>query len=862
MANERISSIIAPSAFEELERLQGGLVTIEKQIQSFDKGLGNTKSLSQANEMLMQMSVGIEQVNENLKEQTNVRKQATNALNEELQAQKDYEKQRGIQERFEKKFQTAKAREIKQLNDATNAYKIFSKATAEQQLRYKELALTLGDNHRLTIQAQNDAIAMATRLKQLDANVLQFNRNVGNYNSVGAQFNQLLREVPNAGISARTFLISISNNVTYFAEAIQTALKNGDSLKVIFSQIGKSLFGLMGLINGAVLLLTAFAMNMGKAEKATKTAREELDEMVNSLNNYIKAQKEQSRISSSSFQVEANARKRALAELKAQGATAEEVYNAEEAYLTAKVNGLYDELNVYKDLQSAIKGYALEAEQGGRVRLETEELLAEKLQALGLTTKEIEDKKTEIYKLALNDREALERLYASEIFDINQSILDEQSAQHVAFLEYQNSLKKEEDRQDEVIHKKQKDRLEELLYLSEQVYNRRTEAYNESLTSIDNAEIEIQKRTEQRYADGLITIEEYESEKIRNANTSAERRLRIEIDYLKQVSELIYNPEQRAEMQQRINEAELEIIKIGNSEKITEDKKTASERVKAEKEANDKILALRKSLFTALQALGSVIRDLSGIQSDRLEARIRDLQKEGQLIEDNGRREVESIRNSQLTDEEKEAAIRKQEALTESQRQANEARRKEAAQQKAKFDKAAAISEIILNTSIAVIKAWTEGDPYTKAVRAGAAAAAGAAQIARAQAQPLPAYEHGTFDHVGGKFIAGEKEKELVITKSGKSYWTADKPTVYNEPSGTMVLNSEMINRIFGLAPQLISATSKRGDNTVNISEKIEAAIERGSNNTIRAIRQNRAIQNVKVDSPDYYYMSKVRGKA
>jgi len=64
----------------------------------------------------------------------------------------------------------------------------------------------------------------------------------------------------------------------------------------------------------------------------------------------------------------------------------------------------------------------------------------------------------------------------------------------------------------------------------------------------------------------------------------------------------------------------------------------------------------------------------------------------------------------------------------------------------------------------------------------------GALQAAAVLATPLPTYEFGTQDHVGGNAIVGDGNKhELAITPSGKMIKTANVPTIMSLPAHTKV---------------------------------------------------------------------------
>lgn len=893
MANERISSIAQQSVFDEIDRIQKGLLGIEKHIATIDLNLGDTKSLSQANGLLVELSVNTEKVTQKVNEQVAARKQLSAAEKEDLQFQKELEKQGKANLSTLLAIEKAKQREAKVTAEATSAYKILSKAYQDAALRAKDYSLTLGAQHPITLQAVADAQAMDARLKQLDATVGQHQRSVGNYNMVGAQFNQLLREMPNAAMGMRTMVMSLSNNLGYFAEAlVQSRQQAGSWGGALAGLATRSNLLVMG-INLAVTALTFLGMAMANSKKDTKELADETDDLTRAYARNIEALRKRRdlfNIYNRGQKDNEAALKREIDLLKAKGADELEILEAERAYNKVRIKNIQDEKTAIEGLIYATNTL-FERQKGRRIPLKDAEQDKEVIEDL-IGTIQRQTKVTE--EEARKQAEAIVREYRATggiITSLEEEraqraieIADLEAGEQIRTYEFQRTLKEEIKKEDEQAQRDAEKRLKEHYQRLRQIekergsiaqlptstgiaFQIRTEQYQQMTAGIEAAEIQLQKSIEQQYANGEITIKQYEEAKKLATEEAAKKRLQTELDYLKNVTDLVYNPTLRAQMMQRIQEAELEVLEIGNERKKRLYEQDEKDRVEAEKKANDKIKAERQALFTALQALSSVARDLLGIQSDQLGARIQQLQKEGQLIQINGNAEIEKIKASQLADAEKEKAIREQLALTESERIANEARQREAARRKAAFDKSSAITQIILDTSIAVLKALTdETTPYVvRVVNAASAGAIGAAQLARAASAPVPQYEQGTLNHPGGKFIAGEKEKELVIRPDGRAYWTADKPALYNEPKGTKVFNSEMINTVAGaaLTPQLVKAVSKGTDNNANkMAVIIEGAIERTGKETVRAIHRNRAIQNVNVTSPDFYYQVKVKGKA
>lgn len=112
--------------------------------------------------------------------------------------------------------------------------------------------------------------------------------------------------------------------------------------------------------------------------------------------------------------------------------------------------------------------------------------------------------------------------------------------------------------------------------------------------------------------------------------------------------------------------------------------------------------------------------------------------------------------------------------------------------QKAEFDKAKAIADIVINTAVAISKAYAQGP--TGIATIPLIAALGAVEIALVEAQPIPAYRlgagvNGQPKHPGGDAIVGDGGKrELAVTPTGDIIVTPAKATKTSFPRDTVVL--------------------------------------------------------------------------
>jgi hypothetical protein len=161
------------------------------------------------------------------------------------------------------------------------------------------------------------------------------------------------------------------------------------------------------------------------------------------------------------------------------------------------------------------------------------------------------------------------------------------------------------------------------------------------------------------------------------------------------------------------------------------------------------------------------------------------IQDQIDLLDKKSDHEIELIERSTLSEQDKADRISVIEARRDSQRQLLEMRQREAEKRKARFEKAAAIANIVMSTAVAVVKALGSSIPLALLT-----AALGAAQLAVAIATPIPEYKLGTKrdGHPGGPTILGDGgREEFVRLPSGKAFISPSKNTLYDLPKGTHV---------------------------------------------------------------------------
>jgi hypothetical protein len=216
-------------------------------------------------------------------------------------------------------------------------------------------------------------------------------------------------------------------------------------------------------------------------------------------------------------------------------------------------------------------------------------------------------------------------------------------------------------------------------------------------------------------------------------------------------------------------------------------------------------------------------------------------------------REIENVRTSTLTEEDKANRIKILEAQKAIDRERLEKKQREADAKKAKYEQVFNVFNIALSTIESIGKIKLKAAELTAASALNPflaplipvvlsqipfAIGIGAAQAAAVLARPIPKYAEGTDFHPGGAAIVGEgKYSEIVQTPSGNSF-IADSAMLLDLPKGSTVtpisdrvlndaMNREMLVMTAGLAKGSKKAeAAKQSDMTIAAAKMIIKAIK------------------------------------
>jgi hypothetical protein len=356
-----------------------------------------------------------------------------------------------------------------------------------------------------------------------------------------------------------------------------------------------------------------------------------------------------------------------------------------------------------------------------------------------------------------------------------------------------------------------------------------TEGLNNQLGESEKLENNRLTRLNQLYQSGAIDFETFEKRKAKIELDGLKDRLDYEIKFYESLVQLSGVDEKtKADALRKLAALRKQFTDIGNKEE-KESADTAAGLLERKKELYKELASEAVDTFQTILTAGFE-REKNAIQES-----IDMLEKKKQI-------EIEGINASALSAEEKAARIQIVEARAQAEREKLEQRQRQVEQQRARVEKAFNIAKIIADTAVAIIgqlkvTPLPAGLPFIAAI-----GAIGAAQLARVIATPIPKYGEGTEDHPGGLAILGDKnKKELVKEPSGKTYWSADKPTLYDLPRHTVVIpdsDSVVKSMIYGSIMNMGSTRAK--DESIN--KKLIDQYEKQTNRVIETIKNKREI--------------------
>ena len=775
--------------------------------------------------------------------------------------------------------------------EGVSAYNDLQKELAAASRLYKDLAASRGLDNKATLEAQKRAKDLNDQLKAIDVGMGNYQRNVGNYSSATANLNRnigiLATELPNAGISLRTFAQSLSNNITPFIASIKEVQASNKLLQAegkattsVMKSLGQSLLSInviTGIAIAVGLKLIEYFTTATKAEKemteAAKEATEAQKRLSESIGKEVADLKTLLTIAADTNRTYQE-RGKSVDELQKRFPTYFAALNRE-AILNgdvAKATELATQAIIKKAKETArIEKFTNAVSDLANLELELEKLTVQNQGTFNYYTpdqrKEIEDKisakKREVE--SLNKGIALQNeVGASEAYWLDNNA-KKQHDKNVATQKGLALMTEEERKQTTKTTKSggatkettKKDTEDMAKVILDQMNNIALSEEQITAKSLNNLLATFEKQE--------IGIEEYAAKKEQIITASEDRILDYQIqslmDYLKAEG---LQKDEIAKIEEKITD-----LRIKQTEKINKAREAAAQT------SAKNLIGFQKAMYKdaadeakkQAELEKRLAKDIAGYKRDlereliafvetaimaSYEKRIRAAQDEGENIQKKGEIEIEAINRATLSDEERQRRLDESKAITAAKEEENTRKVNAIKNQAAKTEKAITIAKIIAQTALNEVAALQYlTNPITAPLYpalAGLIAGLGAAQIATVIATPLPKYADGTTNHKGGLAILGDgKEHELIIEPNKKPYWSADTDTIYNLPKHTQVIPESKLGS---------AITQPSNKDVVMAVMEMSGLIDGGLNKLNKTIRNK---ETVRLEAKnrrwqDYYY--------
>jgi hypothetical protein len=299
------------------------------------------------------------------------------------------------------------------------------------------------------------------------------------------------------------------------------------------------------------------------------------------------------------------------------------------------------------------------------------------------------------------------------------------------------------------------------------------------------------KITEQKYNEDLLQINDrYNIDRIAQEISVQRAILAIKTTKKdKDVISAVFNGADTAEVSKissadnkDINSTADEISRLELELKNAKNKLTVDTTKGGGKDADKR----QKDEIFALQETGKAIDEIENLRQKAFEAEISRLEKLKEQVDENANNEKLRINDSIASNATKARQIAVIDAQSASAKKALDVQEAKIKEKAAIADKEAAIAKIILNTSIAAIKAPAELGPILGLAAVPIVLALGAVELALAVATPIPKYARGTENYPGGLGIWGEAGMERADLPDGTVHYSSG-PSLANFPKGTKI---------------------------------------------------------------------------
>lgn len=437
---------------------------------------------------------------------------------------------------------------------ASGSYYEMNAAMLELQKRYKALSeadreSSVGKN--LIAQAN----ALNNKLKEIDSQFGNYQRNVGNYasswNGLQMQVQQIARELPNAALGLNMFIIAISNNLPMLideikrtSDEVQRLRMEGQKTVSVWKQLMGAVFSWQTAVVVGITILTAY--------------RNEISDWVASL---FKAKKSISEIASAETNL-ANARRRGVSDSIKERTELDLLYKATQD----NKRSMQERIAAIDELRSKYPSYF--------ENMSNEEILA------GKATKSYKELRTELVANAIA-RAQLDKM--TEIASQRYEAWIKRTNQYNTYLKAQRDAEKDLQAYEEA-KKKGAWNTANLGDASKKSKEQAEKAYNAWLNLVQ--EVSKYDKTLKGMADN-INVKALVNDPGKNNKAYDDEKKKAEeyAEYIKKITE-------------DLSKSKIELIADGREREIAEISKEYDDRIKEIKGRTDEEIELRKNLET------------------------------------------------------------------------------------------------------------------------------------------------------------------------------------------------------------------------------------------------------------------------
>ncbi len=761
------SDIVDQSANVEVQKLQGEMKTLleifiqnSRAVELMRKALSNVDGYAAVTD-------AIKNTNRALDEQTKVKNQIL-ALEKHLAVAKTEEYKKLMQLREERNKNNRELREeAKNALYATDAYKKLEAEYIAASRGAKALGAELGINDQRFKTAATNANALHDRLKAIDGSMGIHTRNVGNYTSATHSLSQVLREMPAFTYSAQTGLMGISNNLPILIDqfkSVKTQVgSTGGALKVFagsllsFPNIFTVVIGLFTIFYKEIMQFVTGTKEASEATKALYAAigseTGKVEALTRQINNYNLTNEQRLKAAKDLKELYPTALKNYSAEEIAAGKAADAIMKIKTALVAVAMARAYQ-----TDLEKkAAERYELEQKLALKkvelIKAESDEAakLARAQSVWGTKNDEVA---TELY----NKATARVSTIRNEIRDLESDAIGAELAM--------NSL-------------------------AEKIGNMTSRASAGGVGLNGKDGYKKPKKDKDKTAPVVDIPDNFSDDEIADLRKYFDD---IEKWIGKMYQEMINDP--------AIQKSLMSDLALKDGEQPLTDEEAAKlasdlmARIQQKIENNNQIKIKIRNLELDMQAVQLGADFLQSLNQMIYNAEIAQIERRDKKLQDSYDSRRQQIENSYSIQADRERELKKLEAERAAQQRSIDNQRRAAERRRAIGQKWTNVGEIIASTALAVIKAFTEGDPYTKSGRAGLAAAVGAVSLAKALAAPIPQYMEGTpkEGHKGGLAVIGDGGVPEYVEEPGKKgYWSKPFSQIVDLPAKTVVTPPEKL---------------------------------------------------------------------